>query len=169
MSTGALLVAMAATQAVTSVSQGYAQSAEDKYNATIAGLQGQAAGIQGQITQGQLTRKGGELASNQMATVGASGVMPTGSYAAAMLDTQTQINTDKAIAQYNTTMQINYAQAKSDMLKQQAKTAQRQGYEAAFSTVLRGAASYYAYSGGGDTIVGAGTQPGQTGYGALRY
>ena len=48
--------AMSAFSAVQSISQGYAQSAEDKYNANISSIQAQDLGIQGQITQGQYTR-----------------------------------------------------------------------------------------------------------------
>lgn len=141
----AVMMAMAATQAVTSISQGYAQGAEDKYNATIAGLQGQAAAVQGDITQGQLTRKGGMLASSQTAMAGAAGVIPTGSLAAVMLDTQTQINTDMAIAKYNTTMAENYASNQAAMFKRKAVADVTQGYESAFSDMLRGAGNAYMY------------------------
>jgi hypothetical protein len=175
MDNGQMFAMMSAAQAATSISEGYAQSSEDMYNAMIASLGGAGADLQGKITQGQLTRKGGMLASQQTAALGGAGIMPTGSYAAAMLDTQTQINTDKAIAAYNTTMQENYYSEKAAALKRQAATAKRQGYEAAFSSLLRGAASYYAYSGGGGGYTVNGVAPANnafsptsTGYGAIR-
>jgi hypothetical protein len=143
---GGALLAMSAVQGIASIGQGYAKSAEDKYNANLAGLQAQALGVQGDITQGQYTRKSGQMLSTQTATVAAAGLEPTGSYAAAMLDAQTQIHTDMAIAKYNTQMGINYKEAEAKQKRIQATQDVYSGYSNAFSEMLSGAAKYGQYS-----------------------
>jgi len=141
-STAALLTTMivssAASKAVTSVGQGYAAGAQDSYNATIAGLKGQALQVQDQITQGQYVRKAGQLLSTQTATAGAAGIEPTGSVAAVMLDSQTQINTDMAIAHFNNQLEQNYASSEVTQANIAQKSDITAGYTNAFSDILQG-------------------------------
>jgi len=141
---GALL-AMSAVQGINSIGGGYAQSAETKYNASLYGLQADALKVQGDITQGQYTRQAGQMMSKSMAVAGAAGIEPTGSAAAVMVDAQTQIETDAAIARYNNTMSINQANQKATMLKQQAAQDVSSGYSGAFSEMLSGAEKYAKY------------------------
>ena len=141
---GALL-AMQAVKGITSIGQGFAQSAEDKYNAQISQNQANAIGIQGQITQGQLTRQGGQMMAKSNAVAGAAGLEPTGSVAAVELSNQTQIETDKAIAEYNTSMGINSATDRAKQLKQQAANDTFSGFTNAFSDMLTGASNYAMY------------------------
>lgn len=142
---GALL-ALSAVQGITSIAGGYAQSAETKYNASLATNQAQLIGVQGSIEQGQYARKAGQMLSTQTAGVAAKGFEPTGSAAAVMLDAQTQMHTDAAIAQFNTTMGINQANAKATALQQQASQDVTSGYTNAFSDLLRGGESYMSYN-----------------------
>jgi len=144
---GGAMLALSAVQAITSISAGNAKAAEDKYNATLAGLQGELIGVQGDITQGQYTRKAGQMAATQTAAVAGAGLEPTGSAAAVMLDTQTQIHTDMAIAKFNTEMGQNYTTAQSKAFKRQASEDTFTGYSSAFSDILSGAARYGAYTG----------------------
>lgn len=139
------MLALSALQGISAIGKGYAQSAETKYNASLYGLQAQSLQVQGDITQGQFVRKGGELAASQTAGAAAKGLMPTGSYAAAMLDTQTQVETDMAIARYNTQMGINQANQKQKMLKQQAAQEVSSGYSTGFSDMLKGFEQYGMY------------------------
>ena len=141
---GALL-AMQAVKGITSIGQGFAQSAEDKYNAQISQNQATAIGIQGQITQGQITRQGGQMMARSNAVAGAAGLEPTGSVAAVELSNQTQIETDKAIAAYNTSMGINSATDRAKQLKQQAANDTFSGFTNAFSDMLTGASNYAMY------------------------
>ena len=143
---GGAMLALSAVQAVNSIGSGYAKSAEDKYNATLSGLQSQLIGVQGDITQGQMTRQGGQYAATQTATAAAAGVEPTGSIAAVMLDTQTQIHTDMAIAKFNTEMGQNYKNAEAAAMKRKASQDVYSGYSDAFSEMLSGAAAYGKYS-----------------------
>ncbi len=142
---GALL-AMSAVQGITSISQGFAQSAQDKANASLFTNQAGLLQVQDNIEQGQFTRKAGQLLSTQTADVAAKGIEPTGSAAAVMLDAQTQIHTDAAIAQFNNTMQINQANDKATQLKQQARNDVFSGFTNAFSDMLTGAAKYGQYN-----------------------
>lgn len=143
---GGALLALSAVKGITSIAQGNAQSAEDKYNASLFTDQAGLIAQQGQITQGQYTRQAGELLSTQTTDSAAKGLEPTGSIAAKMLDSQTQIHTDMAIAQFNTTMGINQANAKATALRQQAGQSQFSGYSTAFSDLLTGASQDYAYN-----------------------
>ena len=143
---GGAMLAMSAVQGITSISQGYAQSAEDKYNASLYTDQASALAVQGSITQGQYTRKAGQMLSTQTADVAGKGLEPTGSAAAVMLSTQTQIATDAAIAQYNNTMSINQANQKAQQLKQQGSQAIYSGYSSAFSDMIKGAVEYGMYN-----------------------
>jgi len=149
MGLGGVMLAVSAVQGITAIGQGNAKSAEDKYNATLSTLQAQQAQVQGDITQGQYVRKAGQLLSTQTATAGAAGIEPTGSIAAVMLDSQTQINTDMAIAKYNTQMNINYANNAASMQKRQAAMDVNSGYSNAFSDILTGTTNYAMYKYGG--------------------
>ena len=142
---GALL-ALSAVKGITSIGQGIATSAEDKYNSTLSTLQAQQTQVQGNIQQGQLTTQGGEMAAKSTAVAGAAGLDPTGSVAAVMVNNQTQIETDKAISQYNTTMGINSATDRAKMLKQQASNDMFSGVSSAFSDLLTGVSQYGMYN-----------------------
>ena len=142
---GALL-AMSAVQGITSIGQGYAQSAEDKYNAQIATNQATAIQTQGQIQQGQLTRQGGKMMSTASAVAGAAGLEPTGSVAAVEVSNQTQIETDKAIAAYNTSMGVYSATDRAKALRQQASQSVESGFTNAFSDVLTGVSNFARYN-----------------------
>jgi hypothetical protein len=138
--------ALSAVEGITDIFSGYAQSAEDKFNASLYTDQASALAVQGSIEQGQFKRYGAKMLSKQTAVAGAAGLEPTGSVAAVMLDSQTQINTDMAIAKYNNTMAINAANAKAKDLKIKASQAVFSGYSSAFSDLLKGASAYGAYT-----------------------
>jgi hypothetical protein len=142
---GALL-AFQVINGINSIGQGFAQSAEDKYNSSLYTNQADALAVQGSIEQGQYTRKAGQLLSTQTADVAAKGLDPTGSAAAVMLSSQTQIETDAAIAKYNNTMAQNQANQKALQLKQQAGQDIYSGFSSAFSDTLKGVADYGAYN-----------------------
>ncbi len=142
---GGAAAALSVVQGINSISQGFAQSAEDKYNASLYTNQASALAVQGSIEQGQYTRKAGEILSTQTADVAAKGLEPTGSAAAVMLSSQTQIETDAAIARYNNTMAINQANQKAQQLKQQAGEDIYSGFSSAFSDTLKGVTQYGMY------------------------
>lgn len=139
-------MALSAVQGITSRGQGYAQSAEDKANASLYSQQAQLEQIQGNIQQGQLATKGGQILSTQTADAAAKGLMPTGSIAAVMLNSQTQIQTDMAISRFNTTMAVNRSNAQANAQVTAGQLDVFSGYSSAFSDLLTGASKAYAYS-----------------------
>lgn len=142
---GGALLALSAVKGIASIGQGFAQGAEDKYNASLATQEAQLKNVQGDITQGQYTREAGQLLSTQTADIAAKGLQPSGSAAAVMLDSQTQIQTDMAIAKFNTQMGVNQSNARATALKQQATQSVYSGFSSAFSDLLTGATQYGMY------------------------
>ena len=142
---GAML-ALSAVKGIASIGQGYAQSGEDKYNASLFDQQAGLLKIQGDITQGQYRREASDLLSTQTADIAAKGLEPSGSAAAVMLDSQTQIETDMAIARFNTQMGVNRAGSQATLLRDKAKQSIYSGYSSAFTDMLSGASDYYLYN-----------------------
>src|SRR5689334_18486080 len=95
------MFALAAAQAVSQISQGYAQKAEAKYNATLLEGKANMIGAQEEIDSGRYDRMKGQYMSKSIANTAGAGIMPNGSALAVMLDTQTQINIDQAISKFN--------------------------------------------------------------------
>lgn len=145
MGLGGVLFATAAAQAVTSISQGYAQKSENNYNATL--LEGKANLIdeQGQIQSGQYDRLKGETLSTSMATVAKQGIAPQGSALAVMLNAQTQINIDQSIAAFNNQQDKNQTMAEAAAQRRAGSAAVNSGYSGAFSALLNGASTYATY------------------------
>jgi hypothetical protein len=145
MSLGGALFAMSAVQAVSQIGHGYAQKAENDYNATL--LEGKANLIdtQKEIESGRYDRLKGQYLSKSIANVAASGIMPQGSALAVMLDAQTQINIDQAISKFNFDTEKSYTMSESEAQRRAGKSAVRGGYTNAFSSMLSGAANYAMY------------------------
>ena len=142
---GGAMFAVSAASAVSQISQGYAQKAESDYNATL--LEGKANIIneKASIEQGQLTREGGQYMSKSVATAAKQGIGLSGSALAVMLNTQTQVNIDKTISQFNYDQERNYTLAEADAQRRAGKSAVRSGYAGAFSELLKGASTYAMY------------------------
>lgn len=140
------MLALSAVKGISSVAGGFAQAGEDKYNASLATNQAQLIALQGNIEQGQYARKGARLLAGQRAQTAANGLEPTGSSAAVMLDTQTQVQTDMAIARFNNTMGQNQANSRATALKQKAQQDVASGFSSGFSDLLTGATDYYLYN-----------------------
>ena len=146
---GAALFTLTAMQAVSQIGQGYAQKEEAKYNATL--LEGKAGliDVEKGIENAQYERFKAKTLSTSMANVAASGIMPTGSSAAVMVETQKQIAIDQAIGQFNLEQQKRYTLEEAETVKRQGRQAVYSGYSNAFSTMLSGASSYAMYKGAG--------------------
>lgn len=145
MGLGGVLFAGVAAQAVSQISQGYAQKAEDKYNATL--LEGKANLIdqQEQIQSGQYDRQKSQVLSSSMAITAKNGLLPQGSALAVMLDAQTQINIDQAIGKFNLEQEKTRTIAEANAQRRAGSQAVNTGYSNAFSSVLTGASNYAMY------------------------
>jgi len=142
-----IMLAFSAVQAVQSVGQGYAQKAESKYNAAV--LEGQAGmvDIQKGIEYEQYERLKRQTRGKAKAIMAKSGIEPTGSPMAVLLDTEAQINKDQIIGQLNLDRQKRGILSQKESVLRQGKYAQRAGYMNAFSTMLKGVSNYAMYKG----------------------
>ncbi len=136
------LFALAAVQAVSQIQQGYAQKEESKYNATVKEGQANMIDLQGQIQQGQYDREKAQFLSKSTAQIGAAGIAPQGSAAAVMLNAQTQIGIDQAIAKFNNNQAKNYTLQEAGAFRRQGKAAVYSGYSNAFSTMMQAGSSF---------------------------
>lgn len=147
MVTAALALAPTIASSATSLMSGFSQSNEAKYN---AGLYQQQAGVidtQKAIEAGQYERAKRQLAGTTIARTAKSGLMFSGSPAAVMVDSLTQLEMDKQVGQYNLEVQKRYALAGAETYNRRASTLKTQGYMNAFSTLLKGGFDYSMRSG----------------------
>lgn len=147
-------VAMSAVSAISSINQGQAAEQESRLNAAL--MEGKAGliDVQKDIEKGQYQRLAGKAMGTGMANMAASGVGPSGSPMAVMLETQKQIALDQAIGQFNLEQQKRYTLEEAEAIKRKGKLARNAAYTNAFSSVLQGASSYATYK-GWDTSAGA--------------
>lgn len=150
MSIGGVMLAMSAVQAVSQIGQGYAQQAENKLNATLLEGKANLIDVQKGIEYRQYERLKAQTQATSMNRLAGSGLMPSGSPMAVMLDTQTQIGIDQAIGQFNLENEKRYTKAEADAQRRAGKRAVREGYTNAFSTMLQGVSNYAMYKGSGD-------------------
>jgi hypothetical protein len=142
------LLALTAVQGISQIGQGYAQKAEMKYNASLTEGQARLIQVQKDIEKAQYQRMKGKVLSTSMANLGKAGIMPTGSAAAVMIDTQRQIGIDQAIGQYNLEMQKQYKLSEAEAMRRKGKMAVQAGWTNAFTSILQGASNYGSYGGG---------------------
>lgn len=141
---GAIFATTAAT-AVSSISQGYAQKAENDYNASLLEGKAKLIDVQSSIAEGNITREAGHAMSTSVATVAKQGTGLSGSSLAVMLNTQKQYEVDKAISNLNYTMEKNYTMGQADQQRRAGTAAVKSGYASAFSSLLQGATTYAMY------------------------
>ncbi len=161
------LFAVSAAQAVSSISSGYDQNAEAKanasmvsdtgrYNSAMLDEKGKLLDIQNNIEQGRYTRLKGQYMAKSVNQVAGAGLDLGGSSMAVMVNAQTQIEIDQAIAKFNNTTDKNMtiaesneatrtANLQSDALRRSGRAAIRSGYSNAFSSLLKGATNYGMY------------------------
>lgn len=142
---GGALLAMTAVQGVSQISQGYAQNAEAKFNATLLNNKADQIDVQKDIEFGQYQRLKGQYMSKSVSNAAKSGIALQGSALAVMLDAQTQISIDQAIGQFNLEQEKNYTKAQADAQKRAGRQAVYSGYSNAFSTMLQGTSNYAMY------------------------
>jgi len=146
---GAALLALSAVQSISQIKAGYEQKAEADLNATILAGEAGLVDVKKGIEAKQYDRAAGQAMSTGMARTAAAGLRPTGSAMAVMLDSQKQIQIDKAIGQFNLEQEKRYITNQASAYRRAGSAAVRSGYSNAFSTILSGAANYGMYKGGG--------------------
>lgn len=143
---GGALLAMSAVSGISSISQGYAQKQEAKFNAAVLDNKANLIEEQKQIEFGQYQRLKGKYLSSSVVGAAGAGVALQGSPMAVMLDAQTQINIDQAIGQFNLEQEKQYTKAQASQQRRAGKQAVYSGYSNAFSTVLQGVSNYAMYN-----------------------
>ena len=157
MSFGAALLAMSAVSAITSIGQGYVKRSEANYAATVSDEQAKSIDVAKGIEYGQYQRLKGKYLSKSVAAIGGSGIGLGGSALAVALDTQTQINIDQAIGQFNYEQEKLYKKNEANAYRRQGRSALSSSYTNAFSTMLMGGSQYAYYKGWLNTDSGAKT------------
>lgn len=145
MGLGGALFALTAVQAVSQISQGYAQKAESSVNASLLTGKADLIDVQKDIEHGRYESLKGQHISQSMAGIAKAGIMPQGSAMAFMLESQRQISIDQAISDFNYTAEKNYTMAEADAHRRAGSAAVQSGYAGAFSSLLTGASNYAMY------------------------
>lgn len=142
--TAALLLAGGAFTGATQIMAGNAQAKnierQTKYNAEIYGQQAEMIKEQRKIQDTQFLRQSARLRGSLVARTAGKGLLMGGSPLAIMIDNETQMQFDKAILDYNSTIEENYARSGQTYMTQsgrsQSSLARFSGYGNAFSTAL---------------------------------
>ena len=132
----AAIAALGIMQAGQSIAGGIAQSTEAKYNAKIKEQQAQMIGAAQNVEAMQYNRQIGRAASTSIQRTAKSGLAMSGSPMAKLLDTQTQMEMDKAIGQYNLEVQKRFALSEAEQYKKQSKLYMTQGITQGFTQLL---------------------------------
>ena len=137
--------------AMSSAQQGADAKKEANYNANLIEQKAQLIDVQAAIENRQYERVKRQVGGKSVAMTAKSGLEFSGSPMAVYIDTQTQIEMDQAIGQFN------YAQNKRFTMEEAAATRrfgkyQQNAYNAqAFTQLLSTAGKAYDYYGGGGT------------------
>lgn len=142
---GGVMFAVAGAQAVSQISQGYAQQAENKFNARMYEEKAKLIDVQSDIEQGQYERLKGQYYSKSTANIAKSGIDMQGSSLAVIIGAQKNISIDQAIAKFNSTQEKNYTVAQANAQKRAGKQAVYSGYSQGLSTMLQGTSNYAQY------------------------
>ena len=151
--TAALLLAGGAFSATTQVmganTQAKAIQKQAEYNAQVYGQQADMVAEQKRIQDYQFNRQAARLRGSIIAKTAGKGLMLGGSPLAILVDNESQMQFDKAIADYNLDVNRNYALSGADYYRQsgkiQSRAARFGGYSNAFSTMLNtGVNTYFA-------------------------
>lgn len=142
---GAML-AMSAVQATSQISQGYAQKAEAKFNASLLDQKAGLIDTQASIEYGQYQRLKAQNQATAVASTAKSGIAPQGSSLAYMIEAQRQISIDQAIGQFNFTQEKNYTKAQASAQRRAGKQAVYTGYSNALSTMMQAGSNYAMYN-----------------------
>jgi hypothetical protein len=147
MGMGGAMFAVAGAQAVSQISQGYAQKSENYFNARMLQEKAKLIDVQSNIENGQYERLKGQYYGKSVSNIAKSGVGLQGSSLAVIINAQKNISIDQAIAKFNSTQEKNYTLAQADAQKRAGKQAVYSGYTNALSTMLQGTSKYAQYKG----------------------
>ena len=142
--TSALLIAGGAFSATTQVmganSQAKGIQRQAEYNAQIYDQQGEMIKEKKKIQDYQFNRQAAQARGSIIAKTAGKGFNLGGSPLAILIDNETEMQFDKAIADYNLDIERNYAKSGAGYMREtgreQSRLARYSGYTNAFSTIL---------------------------------
>lgn len=131
--------------AISSIQAGKAEAKsaryQGEYNAKVYEQQAEMIAQQQKLQEHQANREAARFRGATIARIGKSGLLPSGSPLAVMIDNETQMELDKMIGRYNLDVERNYALSGAKYYRyqgnEQARLAKVQGYSNAFSTLLQ--------------------------------
>lgn len=141
--TTALMLAGAATSAIGSITQGYAQNQQAKANAAIYEAQAQNIQTQKNITAEQYRTKQNVLRGQAITTAARGGLKISGSTANSISQSIMQLQMDNSYEQYNLDVKRNEALTNARLQRQQGKNAMWGGFLKAGTTALNAGYNYY--------------------------
>jgi hypothetical protein len=142
--TAALLLGAGAFSSATQIGAGNAQAKnierQAKYNSEIYGQQAEMIKEQRKIQDAQFIRDSARIRGSIVSRTAGKGLLLSGSPLAILIDNETQMQFDKAVTDYNTDIEYNYAKSGQTFTTQtgrnQARLSRFSGYGNAFSTML---------------------------------
>jgi|SRR3990167_5578955 len=140
----ALLLAGGAFSAATQIGGANTQAKsiqrQAEYNAQIYDQQAAMVLEKKKISEYQFNRQAAQMRGSIIAKTAGKGLTLSGSPLAILIDTETEMQFDKAIQDYNLDIERNYAMSGATNIRQQgaaeARAARFSGYSNAFSTIL---------------------------------
>lgn len=142
---GGVMFAVAGAQAVSQISQGYAQKAENSFNARMYDEKAKLIDVQSGIEDAQYEKLKGQYYSKSVSNIAKSGIGLQGSSLAVIINAQKNISIDQAISKFNSQQEKNYTKAQADAQRRAGKQAVYSGYSQGLSTMLQGASNYAQY------------------------
>lgn len=146
--------------ASSSIQQGREAKKEANYNANLIEQKAALIDVQAGIEKRQYERTKQQVTGKTVTRTAKSGLELSGSPMAVLLDTQTQIELDQAIGQFNFAQQKRFTLEEAAATRRMGKYQQSAYNAQAFSQILSSASKAYDYYGGGSksTTTGVKTQ-----------
>ena len=147
--TATLLAVGAGVTAGTSIMAGNSQAKniqkQASYNAEIYDQQAEMIKQKKKVADHQYSRQAGAIRGSIISQTAGKGLMLSGSPMAILIDNESEMLFDKAIQDYNTEVEYNYAKSGAAYTRetgaQQSRLARFSGYSNAFSTLLNAGAN----------------------------
>ena len=141
---GGAMIAGGALTATTQIAAGRAQAKsyqrQGEFNAQVYEQQAGMIQEQKKLEEYQYNRRAAKLRGSIISRTAGAGVLLSGSPLALLIDSETQLQYDKAIGQYNLDVQSRFAQSAAANARyagqEQARLAKFTGYSKALSTIL---------------------------------
>ena len=145
----ALQVVGGVMQAGQSIQQGKEARKEANYNADLIEQKAGLIDVQAGLENSQYERLKRRYSGKSVAQTAKSGLEFSGSPMAVWIDTQTQIEMDRMIGQFNFAQQKRFTMEEAASTRRMGKYTQEAYNSQAFSTLMNTAGKAYSYYGGG--------------------